>query len=281
MVHRKIGILHPGKMGISVAASIKNGNYRVYWVSAGRSLQTRQRASEFDLEDAGTLAQLCEIVDVIVSVCPPAAAEEVAEQVMEQSFRGLYLDANAIAPQRAIQIGNRMEREGVDFVDGGIIGGPAWKSGQTWLYLSGNRARDAAALFSAGPLETRVIGDDIGKASALKMCFAAYTKGTTALLCAILAAAEQSGVRGELEEQWSKTWPDFAVQTHERVTGVTAKAWRFVGEMEEIASTFESLGLPGEFHAAAGEIYQRLAKFKDSQAKPSLSEALDAVKGGE
>src|SRR5580765_4690600 len=97
-----------------------------------------------------------------------------------------------------------MDDGGASFVDGGIIGGPAWTPNSTWLYLSGSDAARAASYFSAGPLETRVIGEGVGKASSLKMCFAAYTKGTTALLCAVLATAEALDVRAELEQQWSQ-----------------------------------------------------------------------------
>src|SRR5262249_26115729 len=141
--------------------------------------------------------------------------------------------------------------------DGGIIGGPAWKPNTTWLYLSGKEAQRVADCFAAGPLETCIVGDSIGKASALKMCFAAYTKGTTALLCAILAAAESLGVREELAQQWSRDGSAFADESVQRVRQVTAKAWRFAGEMEEIAATLQSAGVPGEFHSAAADIYRR------------------------
>lgn len=270
-----VGILHPGDMGISVAASARNGGHTVYWVSEGRSPQTRERAEKHGLVDAGTLAHLCEVCSVILSVCPPAAAETVARDVLAQGFTGLYVDANAIAPQRAEHIGQLMSEAGARFVDGGIIGGPAWKSGATWLYLSGEAANEAAALFSAGPLETSVIGDEIGKASALKMCFAAYTKGSTALLCAALAAAESLGVRAELTEQWTRD--GFAEQATNRVRNVTAKAWRFAGEMEEIAATFDEAGVPDGFHLAAADIYRRLAGFKGAEETPSLDAVLAAM----
>jgi 3-hydroxyisobutyrate dehydrogenase-like beta-hydroxyacid dehydrogenase len=262
-----VGIVHPGEMGISVAASLQAGGHRVYWISVGRSQNSRERAEKFGLQDAGSMHDFC----------PPHAAEDVARQVLKASFRGRYLDANAISPQRAGRIGNMMERAGVEFVDGGIIGGPAWEPGETWLYLSGKRAARVAALFNSGPLETTVIGDVIGRASALKMCYAAYTKGTSALLSAILAAAEGSDVRRELEEEWSRSWPDFAERTEERVRKVTAKAWRFAGEMEEIAATFQGLGLPAGFHQAAGQIYGRMAKYKDASATPSLDEVLESL----
>ncbi len=209
MMKEKIGVIHPGMMGICVAATVQNSGHEVYWASEGRSPQTRERAEKHNLSDAGSLAALCETCSAIISVCPPHAAEEVAEQVLANSFQGVYLDVNAISPQRTIRIGQLMRKAGVDFVDGGIIGFPVWERGQTWLYLSGEKAPETASFFSGGPLETSVLGDEVGKASALKMCYAAYTKGTTALLCGILATAQALGVRGELETQWSRDWTEF------------------------------------------------------------------------
>lgn len=281
MATKNIGILHPGQMGVSIAASAQNSGHEVYWVSEGRSAQTVERAERVGLADAGSLQRLCQTCAVILSVCPPHAAEAVANQVASLGFNGVYLDANAIAPRRVVRIGQRVADAGASFVDGGIIGGPAWQPGQTWLYLSGNAAHDVAACFAAGPLETCVIGEDIGKASALKMCFAAYTKGTTALLGAILATAESLGVRPDLERQWSRDGSDFAAKTVQRVRGVTAKAWRFAGEMEEIAATFAAAGLPGEFHLAAAELYRRIAHFKDAPAMPELEAVLSALSNGD
>ena len=277
MQSRRLGILTPGNMGISIAASAQNSGCEVYWASEGRSQQTRQRAEEFHLTDAGTLAQLCQICPVVVSVCPPHAAEEVAAQVVAQGFGGLYVDANAISPQRAVRIGEMMVAAGVAFVDGGIIGGPAWEPGQTWLYLSGGRAQEVADCFSAGPLETDVIGEGIGRASALKMCYAAWTKGSTALLCAILATAQRLGVWDDLQRQWERNWPGFPEQSANRARGVTAKAWRFAGEMEEISATLADAGVPGEFHAAAGKLYRRIADFKDAPSLPPLEDVLSAL----
>jgi 3-hydroxyisobutyrate dehydrogenase-like beta-hydroxyacid dehydrogenase len=277
MQKQKLGILHPGNMGISIAASAQNSGCEVYWASEGRSQQTRQRAEKVGLIDAHRLENLCQTCTVIASVCPPHAAEEVADQVLAQGYAGLYVDANAISPQRARQIGQEMAAGGVAFVDGGIIGGPAWEPGQTWLYLSGDRAQAIADCFPAGPLETSVIGETIGKASALKMSYAAWTKGSTALLSAILATAEALGVWPELAQQWERNWPGFAEQSVNRARRVTAKAWRFAGEMDEISATFEAAGLPGGFHAAAGELYERMAGFKDAPETPTLEEVLAAL----
>jgi Leucine-rich repeat (LRR) protein/3-hydroxyisobutyrate dehydrogenase-like beta-hydroxyacid dehydrogenase len=270
----KVGILHPGKMGIFVAACIQKNGYHVYWASAGRSQPTRQRAEEHQLQDAGTLASLCETCQVLVSVCPPHAAEEMADQVMGLSFRGQYLELNAVSPQKVITIGQKMQGMGIAFVDGGIIGEPAWEKGKTYLYLAGEQAAEAAALFATGSMETHVIGDRIGLASALKMCYSAYTKGTTALLGSILAAAQELGVREGLEAQWAMDWPGFAERARERVRKVTFKAWRFAGEMEEIAATFQDAGLPGEFYLAAAQIYRRMAGYKNAPSEPRLEDVL-------
>lgn len=277
MGSERIGFLHPGEMGSSIAASAQNSGHQVCWASEGRSLSTRTRAEQLGLRDAGTLANLCAECDILVSICPPHAAESVALQVIACGFGGHYLDANAIAPQRVVEIGQVLARAGVRFVDGGIIGGPAWKPGSTWLYLSGPHADKLAACFAHGPLETRVLGPEIGTASALKMCYAAYTKGTTALLAGILATAERLGVREALAQQWNQDGPGSAEATEQRVRAVTAKAWRFAGEMDEIAATFRAAGLPGEFHLAAADVYRRLAHFKDSPATPELEDVLTAL----
>jgi 3-hydroxyisobutyrate dehydrogenase-like beta-hydroxyacid dehydrogenase len=273
----KIGILHPGEMGISVAASAINNGYQVYWASENRSDKTRLRAEKYGLIELDSLVELCQSCEIIFSICPPHVAEEVANSVIEHKFNGYYLDANAISPQRAIKIGQMMETAGIHFVDGGVIGGPAWKPKETWLYLSGKYAKVIADCFMKGPLETKITGDEIGKASALKMCYAAYSKGTTALLAAILATAESLDVREELYQQWDTNDPNFSEDVNRRVRRATAKAWRFEGEMHEIASTFQEAGLPSGFQEAAAEVFSRMANFKDSTETPRLEDVLNAL----
>lgn len=273
----KIGILHPGEMGVSIAVSAQNSGHTVHWASEDRGEKTRERARAQELIDAGTLKELCGVCRIMLCICPPHAAEAVAHQVINAGFEGIYLDANAISPQRSRTIGGLMQAAGIHYVDGGIIGGPAWEPKSTWLYLSGEKAGEIAGCFSGGPLETRVIGDEIGKASALKMCYASYTKGTSALLCGVLATADALHVDQELLEQWEMDDPGSADQARHRVRRVTAKAWRFAGEMEEIAETFTSGGLPSGFHESAAEIYRRMEGFKDAPALPELNEVLASL----
>src|SRR5690242_16515313 len=136
----KIGILHPGEMGISIAASALNNRHQVYWLAQGRSDKTRARAEKYHLIAIDSPAEFCQACELIFSICPPHASEAVARSVMESGFKGLYLDANAISPQRACKIAKLLEANGIKFIDGGIIGGPAWRPKETWLYLSGQHA---------------------------------------------------------------------------------------------------------------------------------------------
>jgi 3-hydroxyisobutyrate dehydrogenase-like beta-hydroxyacid dehydrogenase len=276
-----IGIVHPGAMGASVARTLRNGGHDVVWASEGRSAATNERARSTDLRDVASLAELCRVSSVIVSVCPPHAADHVARDVIASGFTGLYLDANAVSPERARTMCERVEAGGASFVDGGIVGGPAVKRGTTWLHLSGPRAVEIAVAFAAGPLEVANLGERVGDASALKMCFAAYTKGTTALLAAAMATASAHGVLGGLEAQWEHYEPGFLAEAAGRVRRSTAKAWRFEGEMHEIDATFAAAGVPAGFHAAAADVYARLATVAatgDDGEPPDLEAVLAALR---
>lgn len=274
-----IAILHPGEMGISVAASAISGGHHVYWASVDRSEKTRARAEQYGLTDVHSLAAICQTCEILLSICPPHAAEDVARCVIENGFKGLYLDANAIAPQRSIRIGTLMEDAGIHFVDGGIIGGPAWAPNETWLYLSGQYAQRITVCFSNGPLGAKILGNEIGKASALKMCYAAYSKGTSALLAAILATAESLGVRNDLYQQWNMDDTGFSDRVDERVRRVASKAWRFEGEMREIAATFREAGLPGGFHEAAADVYHHIAGLQGRDVSVTVDQVLAAMTG--
>jgi 3-hydroxyisobutyrate dehydrogenase-like beta-hydroxyacid dehydrogenase len=272
---QKVGVVHPGQMGVVVAATIRNSGHEVCWASEGRSAETRRRAEAAGLEDAGSLARLCETCAAMVSVCPPEFAEEVAREVSGRSFRGLYLDVNAISPERARRIEALIQAGGGRFLDGSIIGMPARVRGQTWLYVSGEDAAQAAEFFSGGPLELEILGDLTGQASALKMCFAAHSKGTAALLAAVLATADALGVQDALRRQWERSGPDFA-RAAASVRTAAPKAWRFSGEMQEIADTFASAGVPNGFPQAAREIYEKLRPCKGTE--PELAAILTKLR---
>ena len=279
MASHTIGVLHPGEMGVTVGASARAGGSRVLWASEGRSAQTRERAAAAGLEDAKTLESLVAASGVILSVCPPYSALDLARHVAAQGFSGVYVDGNAVSPGTAREIGRIIERAGATFVDGGIIGPPARARGTTRLYLSGEQAGPIARLFAQGPLEAIVLDGEPGAASALKMAYAAYTKGTSALLVSIRALAIRAGVDQALLDEWALSQKDLGARS-ERAAGETArKAWRFTGEMAEIAATFDDAGLPDGFFRAAGEIYESLAGYKDAPSMPSVAEVAKALFG--
>ena len=279
MISQTIGVLHPGEMGVTVGASARASGSRVLWASEGRSAQTGERAAAAGLEDAKTLAFLCTASGVILSVCPPHSALDLARAVAAQGFSGLYVDGNAISPGTAREIGRIIERAGATFVDGGIIGPPARARGTTRLYLSGEEAGRIARLFAQGPLEAIAVDGGPGAASALKMAYAAYTKGTAALLVSIRAMAIRAGVDQALLDEWARSQGDLGARS-ERAAGETArKAWRFTGEMAEIAATFDDAGLPDGFFRAAAEIYESLAGYKDAPGMPSVAEVAKALAG--
>lgn len=266
-----IGVLHPGEMGSAVAAA-SAGGASVLWASEGRSVRTRRGAEGAGLHDVGTLSALVSRSDVVLSICPPHAAVDVARAVAAHRFSGLYVDANAVSPGTARDIGAIVERAGAAFVDGGIVGPPPQRPGTTRLYVSGKEAVRVAAPFASGPLEVIVLDGPPGTASALKMAFAAWTKGSAALLMAIRALAAAEGVDDALVREWERSLPDLPGRSEAAVRGNARKGWRFVGEMDEIAATFAAAGLPDGFHRAAAEVYQRLARYKDASEPPPLAE---------
>ena len=211
-----IGLLHPGEMGAAVGQCLAETGHQVLWVPEGRSPATGARAAAAGLTAAG-LAGLIERSDIIMSVCPPHAALEVARQVT--GFGGIYLDANAISPATARKVAALVEAGGASYVDGGIIGTPPVRPGFIQLYLSGPKAGYVRDLFDGSPVDARVVDHGAGAG----------------------AAATGAG----------------AAATGAGAVGAAAKGWRWIAEMEEIAATMAAAGLPEGFHQAAAEIYRR------------------------
>lgn len=257
MAGRTVGLLHPGEMGAAVGAVLCDQGHHVIWASAGRSDDTRERAEAAGLEDAGSIAQLMRRSDVIVSVCPPHTALEVARSVV--GFHGVFVDANAVAPATARVVAAAVEEGGGISVDGGIVGPPPRQAGATRLYLSGQAAATVAELFTGSAVDARLVSDEVGAASAVKMAYAAWTKGTAALLLAIRDLVRAEGVEQTLLEEWRLSLPELPDRVERATRSAQAKGWRWVGEMEEIASTFAAAGLPDGFHLAAAEVFRTLS----------------------
>jgi 3-hydroxyisobutyrate dehydrogenase-like beta-hydroxyacid dehydrogenase len=272
-------LLHPGEMGAAIGACLAGRGAKAVCALAGRSEATRLRAKSAGIDDLGTLRRALHGAEIVISVCPPHGALALAREVAARGFRGVYVDANAIAPATAREVGRVLEAAGATFVDGGIIGPPPVKPGTSRLYLAGGRARDVAALFAGSNLKAIALEGPAGAASALKACYAAWTKGGTALLAAVRALAEHEGIEAALLAEWQVSLPE-AEKRSEVVTVQARKAWRWVGEMEEIAASFEAAGLPGGFGLAAAEVYRKLESFKDGAAPPALSAVTAAMRKG-
>jgi 3-hydroxyisobutyrate dehydrogenase-like beta-hydroxyacid dehydrogenase len=246
-VETVVGLLHPGEMGAAVGDQLVSRGIRVLWASAGRSEATARRAAAF--EDVGTADALAARSDVILSICPPHAAHEVAGSVA--GFEGIYVDANAVAPATVREIGEGFVR----FVDGGIVGPPPLAGRATHLYLSGPEASRVAGLFDGTAVDARVVSGEVGAASAVKVTFAAWTKGTAAMLLAISELARAEGVEDALLAEWEESLPELVARLEGARRSADAKGWRWVGEMEEIASAFDAHDLPDGFHRAAAEVF--------------------------
>jgi 3-hydroxyisobutyrate dehydrogenase-like beta-hydroxyacid dehydrogenase len=249
-----VGVLHPGEMGAALGARLRERGHDVLWASEGRSTATRGRAAAAGLCDVSSVAALAAESDVVLSVCPPHAARDVASTVA--GFRGVFVDANAIAPATVETVRAVIENDGGRFVDGGIVGPPPEREGTTRLYLSGPGAADVAEAFAGTPIEAPVLGPEPGAASALKMAYAAWTKGTAAMLLAIRATAEANGVEDALMAEWSRSQPDVPGRLAAAGDSAARKGWRWVAEMEEIAATFAAAGRPDGFHRAAAEVFR-------------------------
>ena len=274
-----IGLLHPGEMGAAVAACLTGRGYQVLWVPAGRGPATQARAAAAGLtavagpDAAGQAADLARRADIILSICPPHAALPTARAVAAAGFTGVYVDANAVSPASAEQVRAIAGAAGARYVDGGIIGlppppvpGPEASPGGTRLYLAagpeggdgGGPAAQVAALFEGTPLTPEILrNENRTAASALKMAYASWTKGSAALLLAARALARAEGVEDSLLAEWSLSQPGLAGRSLGAARSAAAKGWRWVGEMEEIAASMTADGLPGGFHQAAAEVFRR------------------------
>jgi 3-hydroxyisobutyrate dehydrogenase-like beta-hydroxyacid dehydrogenase len=248
-----IGLLHPGEMGAAIGAALVGGGHRVLWASAGRSAQSAARAEAAELVDAGTVSALADGSDVILSVIPPAEATTVAAQVA--GFSGLYVDANAISPETARSVAGIIVAGGAGFVDGGIVGAPPAPGRPGRVYLSGAEAGRIAELFAGTLVDAVVAGAEIGDASAVKLAYAGWTKGSAALLLTMREYARRAGVEQVLLAEWERSQPQLPEMWEGASRSATNKGWRWVGEMQEIAAGLEAVELPGGFHEAAAEVF--------------------------
>jgi 3-hydroxyisobutyrate dehydrogenase-like beta-hydroxyacid dehydrogenase len=202
----------------------------------------------------GDVAEVASQADVVLSICPPHAALEVAQSL--PGFAGVYVDANAVSPSTAREVAAGFDR----FVDGGIVGPPPSPTRGTRLYLSGPEAETVAALFEDTPVEARFVSGDVGAASAVKAAYAGWSKGSAALLLAVRDLARAEGVEAVLLREWSESIPELADRLAAADPSPDAKGWRWIGEMEEIGDALAAHALPDGFHRAAADVFRNRSR---------------------
>lgn len=249
-----VGLLHPGEMGAAIGGALRARGETVLWASTGRSDATAERAEQAGFEDVGEIAEVCRRSEILLSICPPHAAVEVARAA--EGLAGIYVDANAISPQTARAIADIQSR----FVDGGIVGSPPHEPGLTRLYLSGGEADAVAALFADTNMDARVLSGEPGAASAMKAAYAGWTKGSAALLLTMRELARAEGVEAALLDEWRLSLPELEERSAAAARSADRKGWRWVGEMHEIAQSMAAHDLPTGFHDAAAEVFRRTSE---------------------
>jgi 3-hydroxyisobutyrate dehydrogenase-like beta-hydroxyacid dehydrogenase len=278
-----IGVISPGDMGHTIGNRLREHGATVLTSLDGRSERSRGLAAKAGMEDAGTLDDLVRRVDVLLAVLVPSEAtglsERVAGALTSTGASPLYVDCNAIAPHTVRAIGDRILAAGGRFADVGIIGPPPKKDGTTRFYVSGPGADEFGALAEYG-LDVRPLGAEVGKASGFKMCYAALTKGITALGTEMLVAARLLGIEAELREEQLGSVPDLIGSVLNSAPSMPPKAYRWVGEMEEIAATFGALGMTSKILDGAAEHYAFIAETalgKESPESRDTSRDADGV----
>lgn len=271
-----VGILHPGAMGASIGAALKARAGQVIWAAAGRSYETSKRAELADLIAVRDVDELVRCANVVISICPPAAALDVAAEVASFGRPTLYVDANAIAVETVTEIEHMFGTDRV--VDAAIIGPPAWRPGSTVFWAAGEQADTVAELFGDSAVEARVLGTHLGSASALKACFALQSKAMPALWFTLAAAAREYGVDDAVRSELRRDGIDLDVELDRITQRAATRAWRWSGEMDEAAKVLRAIGLPDGFSSSAAEVYRRVVAVVGKAGEAESAAAVEAVR---
>lgn len=283
-----VGVVSPGTMGSAVAYALARGGARVITTVAGRSERTVRLAERAGVECLRDLAAVVEAAEVVLSIVPPEAAQDVAGDVLracrDQDVQPLLVDLNAIAPATALRVETAAAATGHTVVDGSISGPPPWRPGTTRIYLSGERAAEVAELPFDG-VDRVVVGERVGAASAVKMSTASVYKGSAALLLQALLAAHANGVLEHVLADLSTAAPELVANVERRLASAAAKSGRYVAEMREIAATQAAAGLTPALFEAMAKIYATVAETRLAETRPedipsnlSLLEVLDGLR---
>jgi 3-hydroxyisobutyrate dehydrogenase-like beta-hydroxyacid dehydrogenase len=260
-----VGIVSPGAMGSAVGHVVAQTGARVVATVAGRSPRTQALAARAGLELVPDLTALVHAADVVLSIVPPGEARAAAADIAGAagSDAPLLVELNAIAPATVRDLATL----GLDLVDGSISGPPPWSAGTTRIYLSGPRAQDVVELGFPG-VELVVVGDEVGVASAVKMCTASIYKGTLAVFAEALRTAHAHGVVHHVLDDVGDAFPHLVERPGGALARAASVAGRYVGEMHEIAATQGAAGLPTSLFEAMADVYADLARRPLAAAAP-------------
>jgi hypothetical protein len=287
-----VAVLSIGQMGLGVASLLLAHDFRVITNVSDRSAATQERANSAGIEQLDSDEELVAQADYILSIVPPKDAPATAQRIItalksntrkNQQADLWFLDLNAGSPDGVNKLYDMFQSEvgGVRFVDGGIIGAPpSLKNDGSWfrpgIPLSGPHSlaiasNDGARL--ADVLNTRYLGPNVGTASGLKACFAALSKGFTALVLQSYTTATRLDVLPDLKHYLDIYNPSAREKAEKSIVGCTTKAYRWIEEMHQIGDTFAVQGGFGEqarvFREIAG-VYQGLADLVEQQGTSGL-----------
>lgn len=261
MTVKKIAILSPGDMGHAVGRALSEYGFEILTQLEGRSERTCAFAQDAGFRISATLNELINEADLLLSILVPASAETVAKKIarslQETGETTLVADCNAISPMRSEYIGRIIESAGGRYIDASIIGHPPGRDVPPRFYVSGHYA-DAMLELDGKGIAVKTLGGDVGRASGIKMCYAALTKGTSTLQVALLTVAESLGLSSELHEELAYSQKAALRDMESGIPRLPPNAHRWIGEMEEIATTFAAEGVTPNFHLGAAAIYRLL-----------------------
>jgi 3-hydroxyisobutyrate dehydrogenase-like beta-hydroxyacid dehydrogenase len=255
-----VGLLHPGRMGVFLATRMRARGASVLWCSEGRSGETAARAREAGLLPVRTMAELIERATVVMSVCPPALAEAVADSVVHHGYRGLFVEANSVSPARFARIRDRLSATRITVVDAAVVGPPPGPTAVERLYLAGGEVpvRRVADLFppdEGSGVEVIDLQRPAGAASALKAAHVTYQRGVRALAALSLALADEHDVTAALLAEAGRR-PRSALTEPDHLPRVAARAGRGVAELAEAADALRAAGLPADLAEATAGVFR-------------------------
>ena len=263
MTIKTVAILSPGEMGAATGKAFQEHGFDIITALEGRSETSRDRAAAAGFRDCGSIASVLAEADIVFSILPPgdalAQAKRVAAAMTETGHTPPYFDCNAVSPETAAQIGAVIEAAGAAYIDGGIVGNPPGAAVPTRFYVSGSGA-EQMNIFDGKGVDIKQCGPEAGKASAVKMCYAGITKGTSALHAAMLVAAEKLGIADDLHEELAYSQGAMYKRMENLTPALTDVSDRYIGEMEEIAKTMSAVAMPSGFHEGSAALYELMTR---------------------